>query len=43
MESLKEVQNSFLQNEIWMLTFGAAFQRANVYKTNASPLEKGYF
>ena len=26
------MKKTFLHNEIWVLTFGAAFQRANVYK-----------
>lgn len=43
MEFLKESQHSFIQNEIWMLTFGGAFQRANIYKKTASEVQKGYF
>ena len=46
MEFLKEAKNNFIQSEIWMLTFGAAFQRANVYKsdlTNEQIAQKGYF
>ncbi|MGB0879665.1 MAG: hypothetical protein ACPGTO_03780 [Polaribacter sp.] len=26
------MKNSFIQNEIWILTFNGAFQRANIYK-----------
>jgi hypothetical protein len=37
---MKEI---FLNNEIWILTFGAAFQRANIYKKNALSEQKGYF
>lgn len=36
MDKLKRI---FLQNEIWLLTFGGAFQRANIYKPNV-PTEK---
>ena len=43
MEFLKEVQNGFIQKEIWILTFGAAFQRANIYKPDASSDQKGYY
>ena len=43
MEFLKESQHSFIQNEIWMLTFGAAFQRANIYNKTASEERRGYF
>lgn len=43
MEFLKESHYGFIQNEIWMLTFGAAFQRANVYQTDAPAEQKGYF
>ena len=43
MEQLKHTQNAFIQKEIWMLTFGAAFQRASAYVPNASDTEKGYF
>ena len=28
------MKKSFLNNEIWILTFGGAFQRANIYKQN---------
>lgn len=43
MESLKEAQNDFIQKEIWMLTFSAAFQRANVYKADAAAEQKKHF
>lgn len=33
-------KEEFIQNEIWMLTFNAAFQRANVFKSNLSPKEE---
>lgn len=37
------MKNTFIQNEIWTLTFGAAFQRANIYESNAPEIEKVYF
>lgn len=37
------MKEKFLNNEFWILTFGAAFQRANVYKDNVSDSEKGEF
>lgn len=37
------MKEKFLNNEFWTLTFGAAFQRANVYKDNVSDTEKGEF
>ena len=30
---LQESQYEFIQNEIWILTFGGAFQRSNIYKS----------
>lgn len=30
------MKETYLNNEIWTLTFGAAFQRANVYKKSAT-------
>ena len=30
------MKKAFLNNEIWILTFGGAFQRANIYKQNFS-------
>lgn len=33
----------YLKNEIWSLTFGGAFQRAKVYKDNASDIDKQEF
>lgn len=30
------MKEAFLKNEFWTLTFGAAFQRANVYKENVA-------
>ena len=30
------MKKEFLNNEIWILTFGGAFQRANIYKENFS-------
>ena len=37
------MKDKFINNEIWILTFGGAFQRANIYKSDASDKEKGYF
>ena len=31
---MSELKNTFLHKELWILTFGAAFQRSNVYKKN---------
>ena len=43
MEYLKETQKAFIEKEIWMLTFAAAFQRSSAYVPNASEKKKGYF
>jgi hypothetical protein len=43
MEFLKESQDSFIQNEIWMLTFGASFQRSGIYNKTAPEAQKGSF
>lgn len=43
MEILKQSQYKFIQNEIWMLTFGAAFQRSGIYKKIATDKQKGCF
>ena len=32
----------FIQDEIWLVTFNAAFQRANVYKEGADEEQKMY-
>lgn len=37
------MKEQFLNNEFWTLTFGAAFQRANVYKANVSDKDKVTF
>ncbi len=37
------MKKTFIQNEIWTLTFGAAFQRASIYNSNATDLEKKHF
>lgn len=37
------MKEKFLNNEFWTLTFGAAFQRANVYSDNISDTEKSDF
>jgi hypothetical protein len=43
MEFLKESQYSFIHNEIWILTFAGAFQRANIYNKTAPELQRGQF
>jgi hypothetical protein len=41
---LQESQYKFIQNEIWILTFGGAFQRSNIYKSKDQDEEqKGIF
>ncbi|MAU17157.1 MAG: hypothetical protein CMH46_16640 [Muricauda sp.] len=40
---MDKYQNKFIYNEIWTLTFGAAFQRANVYVKGAKSDEKKKF
>lgn len=37
------MKDEFINNEIWMLTYGASFQRAYAYVDNASEETKGYF
>lgn len=43
MDILKQSQYSFIQNEIWILTFGAAFQRSSIYIKTATDKQKAYF
>ncbi|USD24637.1 hypothetical protein [Flagellimonas marinaquae] len=40
---MDKYQHKFIYNEIWTLTFGAAFQRANVYVKGAKSDEKKKF
>lgn len=40
---MDEDQKDFIKNEIWTLTLGAAFQRANVYLKSASEEQKSKF
>lgn len=40
---LKESQTKFIQEEVWMLTYGASFQRAYAYVKDASEKTKGHF
>lgn len=35
------MKKRFLHNEVWTLTFGAAFQRANIYRNNPNAALKG--
>ncbi|MFT6838780.1 MAG: hypothetical protein ACJAZR_002319 [Sediminicola sp.] len=37
------MKEAFINKEIWVLTFGASFQRANVYTENASEERKRHF
>ena len=37
------MRDKFLNNEFWTLTFGGAFQRANVYRENVSDKQKSDF
>jgi len=39
----KKCKDIFLNNEVWVLTFGVAFQRANVYKPNVENAKKKLF
>ena len=34
---------TFLNNEVWVLTFRAAFQRANIYNKTATQAQKKQF
>ncbi|MEP2058018.1 MAG: hypothetical protein ABJJ05_09445 [Maribacter litoralis] len=36
-------QQAFLIEEIWMLTFGGAFQHSGIYKANTKERERTYF
>jgi len=40
---MKALKQTFLHNEIWLLTFGGAFQRGNIYKANVSDANKSVF
>ena len=40
---MSNLKKEFLIKELWVLTFGAAFQRANVYKPKSIELECTYF
>lgn len=40
---MDKYQNKFIYNEIWTLTFGAAFQRAKVYSNKADKNKKKKF
>ena len=37
------MKNSFIQNEIWILTFNGAFQRSSIYKSKISEIERKHF
>jgi|SRR5690554_403525 len=36
-------QQTFINKEIWILTFGGAFQRANIYASNVSEKQRNVF
>jgi len=38
-----KIKDSFINNEVWTLTFGAAFQRANIYTILANDKNKKVF
>jgi hypothetical protein len=40
---MKNKKTDFIDDEIWVLTFGGAFQRANVYAKRVSDVEKKKF
>ena len=43
MDILKQSQYNFIQKEIWILTFGAAFQRSGTYNKKATDKQKACF
>lgn len=44
MTVLQKLQYDFIQNEIWILTFGGAFQRSNIYRLkDQEEQKKGVF
>ena len=40
---MNKSKQTFLHNEIWILTFGGAFQRANIYKANVPDEKRAAF
>jgi len=38
--TMNNLQKTFIDNEIWILTFGGGFQRSNVYKKDVSDQER---
>jgi len=36
----KNAKEKFIENEIWILTFGGAFQRVNIYRNDVSERDK---
>ena len=40
---MNTLKQDFLYNELWLLTFGGAFQRAQVYKANVPEKERATF
>lgn len=43
MKDVNNLQNRFVENEIWTLTFSASFQRANVYLSDVKDKAKSDF
>lgn len=43
MNILKQGQYNFIQDELWLLTFGAAFQRSGIYSATATNRQKNNF
>ena len=43
MQNIRSNQQAFLIDEIWLLTFGGAFQHTGIYKPNTIEKERTYF
>lgn len=41
--NLNNIKRDFLIEEIWLLTFGGAFQHSGIYKANTKEKERTYF
>ncbi|SFS84598.1 hypothetical protein SAMN04487906_1876 [Zhouia amylolytica] len=41
--NLNNIKQNFLIEEIWLLTFGGAFQHSGIYKANTKEKERSYF
>ncbi|RCW91303.1 hypothetical protein [Winogradskyella arenosi] len=40
---MQKEQQAFLIEEIWLLTFGGAFQHTGIYKPNTKEKDRTYF